>query len=269
MKQKENARAAGAKKRGKARRILLLLASLALLVVLAANSLAYVPPGCVGVVETFGAIEGQTLGNGLHLKLPFVRSVQNINNRIRKLDVMASAASKELQAVNMYVSVNYNIRADEVARFMRDIGVSEFDYNILHPVVQECVKSVTARHTVDSLVAQSEEVNEEIAALVESKVEQFGIEVMSFNVTELAFSEAFRTAIEEKQVAQQALLSSKAKADATIALAQARAEANRLLGESLTPGLSAYYLESKKIQKWDGVLPRVSGGGAIVDFRNP
>lgn len=267
MQEQGKPEAKGGKKAVKILGVILL--PLILAIVLLAKSLAYVPPGHVGVVKTFGALDGQTLGNGLHFTLPFVRSVENIDNRIRKLDVTANAASKEMQALNVYVSVNYKIKAEELAVFIRDIGVSEFDYNILLPAVQESVKSVMAKYAVDSLVAESEQVNAEIAALVEEKVGKFGIDVTGFNVTELAFSEAFRTAIEEKQIAQQEFLSSQARADATRAQAEAKAEANRLIAESLTPLFVEYLLERQKIDKWDGVLPKVSGGGTVVDFKEP
>jgi len=236
--------------------------------ILLANSLSYVPPGHVGVVKTFGALGGETLGNGLHFNLPFVCSVENVDNRVRKLDVSANAASKELQALYVNVSVNYKIKAEEVAVFIRDIGVSEFDYNILFPAVQESVKSVMAKYTVDSLVTESEQVNAEIAALVKAKVEKYGIEVTGFNVTELTFSEAFRTAIEEKQIAQQELLSSQARADAALVQAEAKAEANRLIADSLTPLFVEYLLERQKIDKWDGRLPQVSGGSPVVEFKS-
>jgi len=247
----------------------LTLLPLILIAVLLKNSLAYVPPGHVGMVKTFGALSGQTLSNGMHFTLPFVHSVENVDNRVRKLDVGANAASKELQSLYITVAVNYKIKEEGLVEFIRDIGMYEFDCNILHPAVQECVKSVAARYTVDNFVIESEQVNAEIAALVESKVEKYGIDLMGFNVTELAFSDAFRTAIEEKQVAQQELLSSQARSDAAIAVAEGKAQANRLIAESLTPLFVEYLLERQKIDKWDGRLPQVSGGSAVVDFKTP
>ena len=44
--------------------------------------------------------------------------------------------------------------------------------------------------------------------------------------------------------------------------AEAQAEANRKLAESLSDTL----IEYQKIQKWDGKLPTVSGGNALVSI---
>ena len=257
-----------AKRKKTVKVLALILLPLLLAGILLKNALVYVPPGCVGMVKTFGALNGATLDNGVHFKLPFVRSVQNVDNRIRQLNVTAASASQELQALNVNVSVSYKVKAENLVAFFRDIGASEFDYNILQPAVQESVKSITAKYTVDDLVKESEQANAEIAALVESKVLRYGIDVMSFNVTELTFSDAFRTAIEEKQVAQQELLSSQARAEATVALAEAKAEANRLISDSLTPLYVEYLIAKMKTNKWDGKMPSVSGGSAIVDFRD-
>ena len=45
-------------------------------------------------------------------------------------------------------------------------------------------------------------------------------------------------------------------------VAQAKAEANKILTESLTPPL----LEYEALQRWDGILPKVTGG--TVPFIN-
>jgi len=67
-----------------------------------------------------------------------------------------------------------------------------------------------------------------------------------------------RTATEEAAAGQakQIELVSTAEAAATLRTAEAQAEANRKLTETLDPRV----LEFKKLEKWDGALPRVSGG---------
>ena len=52
-------------------------------------------------------------------------------------------------------------------------------------------------------------------------------------------------------------------AQATLVKAKAQAEANRLLQETLNPLL----VQSKAIDRWNGILPQFSGGG-VVPFLN-
>ena len=126
-------------------------------------------------------------------------------------------------------------------------------------------------------------VSAEIARGLDEKVRDYGIVVLEFNIVNFDFSETFNRAIEEKQVAQQELIrvrteqeqqiviaeaaakAAEANARAILVQAEAQAEANAKLAASLTGALVEY----EKIQKWDGVLPKVSGGDAIVDMREP
>lgn len=63
----------------------------------------------------------------------------------------------------------------------------------------------------------------------------------------------------DKQVA---ITKAEAEAQKTSIAADAQAEANRKIAESLSEPL----IEYQKIQKWDGKLPTVSGGNALVSI---
>ena len=63
----------------------------------------------------------------------------------------------------------------------------------------------------------------------------------------------------DKQVA---ITNAEAEAQKTSITADAQADANRKLAESLSNTL----IEYQKIQKWDGKLPTVSGGNALVSI---
>jgi multidrug efflux pump subunit AcrA (membrane-fusion protein) len=101
------------------------------------------------------------------------------------------------------------------------------------------------------------------------------ITIEEVSITEFQFSDEFNRAIESKQVAQQNALraeqelrraqidsqrqvaEAEAQAEARIAVAQAEAEALRLQREVISPEL----LQLRFIEKWNGVLPRFTGGG--------
>ena len=252
-------------------------------VILAASCLTFVPVGSTGVVKTFGAPSGKIFANGVHFKAPFLQSVEMVNNQIQKLEVDANAVSKDMQEVSSTIAVNYRVGPGDSVGIVRDIGAQLYVDKILSPAVQESVKSVTAKYTAEGLITERAKVGAEIATGLEDKVTAYGIVVQEFNIVNFEFSEAFNRAIEEKQVAQQDLIrvrteqeqlvvkaeaaakAAEAEAQAILVKAQAQAEANRKLAESLTGSLVEY----EKIKKWDGVLPQVSGGSAIVDFRQP
>ena len=266
--------------KGKKGALTVVIAVFALIVVL--SSFTIVPVGHTGVVKTLGKIT-TTFATGLRIKAPFIQSVVLVNNQIQKLEVDASAVSKDLQAVSSTIAVNYRVTAGKSVYIVNDIGAHDYVDRILSPAVQESVKSVTAKYTAEGLITERAKVGAEIAKGLEDKVASHGIVVQEFNIVNFDFSEAFNRAIEEKQVAQQELIrveteqkqlivkaeaaakAAEAEAQAILVKAEAQAEANRKLAESLTNALVEY----EKIKKWDGILPKVSGGSAIVDFREP
>ena len=256
-------------------------ASAILAVILLLSCFTIVPVGSTGVIKTLGRVTDKTFGNGLHLKAPLIQSVVKVNNLIQIREIDADAVSKDLQAVSARIAVNYKVTPAASVGIVRTIGASVYEDTILVPAVQECVKSVTAKYTAEGMITERGKVSAEIAKTLEDKVSAYGIVVQEVNIVNFDFSEAFNKAIEEKQVAQQELIrveteqkqlvvkaeaaakAAEAQARAILVQAEAQAEANAKLAASLTSVLVEY----EKIQKWDGVLPRVSGGSAIVDFR--
>ena len=100
-----------------------------------------------------------------------------------------------------------------------------------------------------------------------------GITVVNVNIINLNFSETYNQAIEEKNVAlqrtlkaQQELETTKIEAEKKKVDAQATADANRILNESLSQeNLEKQALENQAnaIAKWNGQLPTTMAGDSV------
>lgn len=137
---------------------------------------------------------------------------------------------------------------------------------------------VTNRTKIEPLAQQK---------LAESLNQKYGEGAVFINkvvINNMDFEEAYNTAIQQKSIAQQnadkqkieneaaiakaeadkqvAITNAEAEAQKTSIAADAQAEANRKIAESLSEPL----IEYQKIQKWDGKLPTVSGGNALVSI---
>jgi len=94
--------------------------------------------------------------------------------------------------------------------------------------------------------------------------------VVDVSIVNFKFSAQFTQAIENKQTAEQMALKAsrdldriKIEAQQKIAAAQAEAESLRLQRQNITPDLvELRRIEAMQqaIQKWNGVLPQVTGG---------
>ncbi len=68
---------------------------------------------------------------------------------------------------------------------------------------------------------------------------------------------------EENAQAEIKLVQAKAEAESKLIRAEAEAKANRVLSASITPTLVEY----KKIEKWNGIQPTVTGANAIINLK--
>lgn len=253
--------------------------------IIAAASFTIVPAGNTGVVLTLGKVSETSFQEGAHFKIPFVQSVENMSNKIQVYETPASAVSKDLQTVSSTLAVNYRLVSDKSPDMYKNVGL-DYQTVLITPVVQECFKSATANYTAEQLITERQAVGDEVKNALESKLNSYGIYIEKFNIVNFDFSAEFNNAIEAKQVAEQNLLKTKteqeqaivianaeaekkviaanAEAEAIMAEAQARADANELLEKSLTAKVIAY----EQIQKWNGVLPKVTGSdnGLLVNI---
>lgn len=262
-------------KRGITRLVVTIVIAAALLIT-AMNCFTIVDAGHTGVVVTLGKVNEGVLQEGIHAKLPFVQNVVKIDNRIVKLNVSTEAFSKDLQSVSTELAVNYRVDRDKSFSIYKNIG-ADYESVLLEPAVNEVLKAITACYTAEESVTNRAIVSEGLVAGLNEKLNGIGLYVTDVNIINFDFSEAFITAIEEKQIAQQQLL--KAETDKQTAItnaqaaaetvrikAQAEADANKTISESLT----AIMLDYSKIEKWNGVLPMVMGSEAspLIDLNS-
>lgn len=236
--------------------------ALAVLVV-GASSLHAVPAGHTGVVTRFGAVDDTVLSEGLHVVIPFVTRVVDMNNQVTKAEVVSASASKDLQTVNSTVALNYRIESLSAASVYQNIGVN-YENVVVIPAIQEAVKSVMAQYTAEELITLRQTVGAEIQEEISSKLTPYGFSTQSVNIVDFQFSEEFNAAIEAKQTAQQNALKAeqdlarvKVEAEQKIAEAQAEAESYRLKSQEITDQM----LKMEFIDKWDGKLPVVVSDG--------
>ena len=243
-----------------------------LLVIIALNSFTVVEAGHTGVVVTLGKVKEGVLPEGIHFKAPFVQQVEKIDNRIRKLEVNTEAFSKDLQSVKTVLAINYRVDTAKSYSIYKNIG-ADYETVLVVPAVNEVLKAITATYTAEESVTNRVLISEGLVNGLNEKLNAIGLYITDVNIIDFDFSDAFITAIEEKQVAQQKLLkaetekktavtNAEAEAEALKIRAEAEAAANRTIAAALTPEI----IENKKLEKWNGELPKVTGGSAFVEL---
>lgn len=266
------------------------------IVVLASWPFVIIGAGERGVVLRWGAVQDKIFDEGFHVKTPFADRVIKVDVKIQKSETRASAASKDMQIVTTVIAINYHQDPGRVNWIHQNIG-KEFKDRIISPAVDEGLKASTAQFTAAQLITQRPAVKALVDEFLKERLSKYGLIVDEISLTDFDFSTEYNKAIEAKQVAEQnakkaeweleqkkveaqrRVAEAKADAEAKIAIATAEAEAIRvkaiaearaieIRGEALRKNPELVKLEA--VQRWDGVLPKFTGGGAIpfIDVAN-
>jgi prohibitin 2 len=258
-----------------------------LLVVVISASVKIVDAGHRGVLLNFGAVDtSASLSEGIHFVVPFRDNVLQVEVRTQRITENAASASNDLQDVSTQVALNYHIDPSTAQILYQQIG---FDYanRVIAPAIQESVKQISARFNAENLITNRETVKGEIEANIKARLAPYNIVVEALSITEFQFTEQFRRAVEAKVEAEQRALQANndlrrieieaqqaearavgeqqaniARAEgvrqAAVLQAQGEAEAIQIVEAQLRE--NPRYLEWLKTQRWDGVLPLVTGG---------
>jgi regulator of protease activity HflC (stomatin/prohibitin superfamily) len=242
------------------------------------SGVTMVPAGYRGVLLRFGAVQG-VLNEGIHIIVPQMQTVELLEVRTQKEEAQSAAASKDLQTVTTTLAVNFHVSPDGVDDLYKNVG-RDYKTRVIDPIVQESLKAVTARYTAEELIRLREKVKTEVEADITRRLLPYNIvvEPSGVSITNFGFSEEFNRAIEQKQIAQQTaekqkyvLQQAKLQADTAITEAKGKAEAARINAQALQAQGGSRVLAREWIEKWDGKLPAVSGGGnggMILDVRD-
>jgi prohibitin 2 len=225
-----------------------------------------------GVILNFGAVQKNVLDEGLHFRIPIMQDIVPVDVRVQKTESEAAAASMDLQDVSSKVALNYHIVPDKANSVYQTIGVS-FKERIIDPAVQEVVKAVTAKYTAEELITKRPAVSDAMKSALTERLLVHHIAVDAFSIVGFSFSKVFMEAIEAKQTAEQLALKAKRdlqritiEAEQKITAAKAEAESLRIQRANISSDLielRKVEANIKAIDKWDGILPQVTGGGAI------
>ena len=229
-----------------------------------ATTVYTVPAGHRGVLLTFGKPSEDVKGEGIGFKIPIAQTVKKLEVRTQKIEVLSDSASRDLQDVQTTIALNFHIDPYSTNKLYQEVGLS-YPSRIIHPAIQESVKSVTATFTAEELITRRPEVRADIQEALRERLANYYLMVDDFNIVNFQFSEEFDRAIEAKVTAEQQMLKAqkdleriKIEKEQLITQAEAEAQSIKIQSEALRENPDI--LQLRAIQKWNGVMPKVTGG---------
>lgn len=213
--------------------------------------------GHVGVVTQFGKVTGNVLNPGLHWLVPW-QDCKKFDCRIQRLDGRTDCFSKDLQLIEIDLSIMSRLVPGNAINVYEKIGR---DYlSQVQPRVLEILKQQVAQYNAEAVIEKREEIRFSILKSCKERLSDI-VEINDIVLVNVAFSEVYEKAIEQKQVAQQEALRAKyelerakTEAEKVIETARGEAEAIKVKGEALKDNPGIAHLEA--IKKWNGVAPQ-------------
>ena len=239
-----------------------------------------VPAGNRGVVLWWGSVEQRVMSEGLNFKVPVAERVIKVDVRVQPHPFKEiDASSKEYQMVKMTGMMNFHIDPAYVNDLYQKVGL-DFADKVIDPAFNDFVKEVVPTYPIGEILPKREEIRKRAMGKLGKNLARYHIIVDDIYFANIRFSAEYEKAIEAKQVAQQQVetqrqvlaqreieaqqkvATAKGEAESIQVVAQGQAKANDALSRSISPILVQY----KSIEKWNGILPQVSGGA--VPFFN-
>lgn len=179
-----------------------LLAFFAIVLLLSiAQSIFVVPPGMVGVVVTFGQVA--THLNGIHIRAPWVSSLELFSAKTQKLEESNTTPTKEGLSVQLDTVVLFRLNHHMVKELYTEVGPL-FVETLLQPEANSAVRCYTSESEAKDLyTAGRRDIQDELKASLSEKLEPRGIIIEDVLLKDLNLPEMLARSIELKLETEQ------------------------------------------------------------------
>ena len=222
-------------------------------------STTIVPTGHIGVVTLYQNVQDKYLDAGFHFVKPFVEDVHDVDIRTKKYSNTVEGSAKDLQIVNITMSINYQIKPEKVTELYAKVG-KDYDNIILNPALQSSLKASMAQFTAEEMITKRAEVSNKITEELNARLIDY-FNISAVNLENIGFTDEYNKAIEAKTTNQQKAEAEKAQLEIIkvqneqkINTAEAEAKVRELQSKSVTDkSLEQLRLEIQRemIQKWN------------------
>lgn len=275
-------------KAGKISKKLIVVAAIVFFAVITVcSSFTIVPTGYTGVKITFGQVKEATVPNGITAKIPFVQSVEKVNNKQQQMFIDNQIWGETSNRTPVYfenVTVTYKINPAFSSWIYANINNYK-DSLITEDIISSAIKSAS-KTLIDTDVSDRDKIETaakgKLQASLNDKYSDEVVTVTKVTINNIDFEDSYNNALVEKQQAQiayerQAIENKKniekAEADAEVKKKQAQgiadaakieAEGKREAYLSIASSITDGVVKQNAIDKWNGELPAVVGDSDFI-----
>lgn len=214
----------------------LIIAGLLLLVTIP-GSFHTVDEGTVAVVKEMGVIK-EVEAPGTYFDFYLTRQYVVYDAKVQQLEIKTDAYTADSQTMNISMTVQFQIRQDNVKDIVRIYGNLGALTIRIESVAVERTKATLSQYQAEKLIEERNTISPTVEkAISEAIGDKYYVTFNSAVLTDITFSDAFESAVEAKMMAQQEKLQAqyeneKKKEQAETQLYVAEQEAKALLAKA-------------------------------------
>src|SRR5476651_2905618 len=268
------------------------LTGLVAVIVLASviSSFSVIAPGNTGVIFNIWTGSLRSVPQGMAWKMPWVTQVQSYPTALRTYTMVRRAGegssqgddsidlpTREGQHITQDISVTYNTSEDKAAQVFkafRGSDISDIEATFIRRTIITVAQNTAGQMDLSEVIsAKRNELQDGIQKSLSTELDKMGFHLDKVNLGASHLPQSLEKQMQEKMAAQQQaqqaeyelqkqqmlakaeVAKAEGEAQAILVRAKAQSEANRLLQATLTKNL----IQGKAIDKWNGILPQVSG----------
>ncbi len=270
-----------------------------LLLIFFFSSYSVISPGNTGVIFNVWTGSLRTVPQGIAWRVPFITEVQSYPTALRTYTMVRRSGegsasgddsidlpTREGQHITQDISVTYNTSeglAAQVFKAFRGADIGDIEATFIRRTIITVAQNTAGQMSLSEVIsAKRNELQDGIQKNLSSELEKMGFHLDKVNLGASHLPQTLEAQMQQKMAAQQQaqqaeyelqknqmlakaeVAKAEGEAQSILVRAKAQAEANRLLQSTLSQAL----IQSKAIDKWNGVLPSVSGGATpFIDLK--
>jgi regulator of protease activity HflC (stomatin/prohibitin superfamily) len=263
------------------------------------SSYSIISPGNTGVVFNVWTGSLRTTPQGIVWRMPWITEVQSYPTALRTYtmvkrigegssseDDSIDLPTREGQHIRQDISITYNTTQDKAAdvfKSFRGADIQDIESTFIRRTMITVAQNTAGQMSLSEVISSKRnDLQDAIQKSLNNEIEKMGFSLDKVNLGASHLPESLEAQMQQKMAAQQqaqqaeyelqkqemlakaTVAKAEGESQAILVRAKAQSEANKLLQATLTTNL----IQSKAIDKWDGVLPQVSGGSTpFVDLR--
>ncbi|MCI9092712.1 MAG: prohibitin family protein [Coprobacillus sp.] len=233
----------------------------------------FVPANNVGVKwSMIGGTSNKTLNEGIVLKTPMDK-IYTIPTTVQERTMKdVTVQTKDAQFLTMEVNVKFSVNKENAFNvYKRYENIDNLKQNIISNYSQKAIeKIVTQYNVIDVLGEKKNDIYNLATEELKNKLSAEGVNLVELTIKDMDAGDEIEKAIKAEAVAKKAVETAKqnkekAKTEAETKLIQAQGEAKA--NAVKTKALTDKVLLEQWIEKWNGILPMVSGSDSnMIDI---